>query len=72
MSNVEEVHNEGLLMNEEGGSAVVTGPEYPAALTDALTEAILFKSALADTQFYHQSLLIYREGIHSQWPRSRQ
>jgi hypothetical protein len=28
-SNVEDVHSEGLSMNEEGGSAVVTGPEYP-------------------------------------------
>ena len=28
-SNVEEVHSEGLSMKEEGGSAVVTGPEYP-------------------------------------------
>ena len=37
-------------MKEEGGSAVVTGPVYPAALTEALTDAILLRSSLAVTQ----------------------
>ena len=63
MSNVDEVHNEGLSMNEEGGSAVVTGPVYPAARTIDLTDAILFRSALADTQFYDKISLVRGE-IH--------